>query len=352
MNTTKNHKKLNIVINETYYANGKPSLYNDSITDIQEIIGEKKFIMTKDVPTLGSDLKKCSLSDTVSIDIDPESTLLPLMCKLMIIVQGAILERGTRVLVRDAQTQTIEEIRNNFNNDIKQKVDHSELCDSERYRISFQRHIKFENSGKYRSSINLNLNDNNSANYYGVSNKFGGSLSNLHKSILINTPDSSLYKNTIKKSLFNSFNNLSVPYYLYQSKKFSKHDFSINTRLSSFNLSGSYNCLVNKPKIFEIGHYHEKIKHRNEKFVYIDNDFPFDSISFLEAKKQEIENRLRNIFSENRFKSNSQQILIDYMNPVFNNQSNEEYLLENNNNNAVSVTNLIMMQLVDGRLIK
>ena len=37
--------------------------------------------------------------------IDPESTRLPLMCKLMIIVEGACVERGQRVLVRDAAVQ-------------------------------------------------------------------------------------------------------------------------------------------------------------------------------------------------------------------------------------------------------
>ncbi len=98
-------KELTFTMNPVYFTNGKASPSDVAVCEVQEVIGERRDLHTKKIKSIGTSLKNCVQSDMISIDIDPESTRLPLMCKLMIIVEGAAYERGTRVLVCDASTQ-------------------------------------------------------------------------------------------------------------------------------------------------------------------------------------------------------------------------------------------------------
>lgn len=110
-------KELTCSVNQVYYTNGKCVPENDYKSEVQEIIGSPRHLYKKKIRVIGTSLKNCVQSDVVSIDIDPESTRLPLMCKLMIIVEGAYCERGTRVLVRDASIQVNTDNDNeNYNN--------------------------------------------------------------------------------------------------------------------------------------------------------------------------------------------------------------------------------------------
>lgn len=98
-------KDLTVTMNEIYYTNGKPAADDKAACEVQQVIGERRDLYKKKVKSIGTSLKNCVQSDVISIDIDPDSTRLPLMCKLMIIVEGAAYERGVRVLVRDAGVQ-------------------------------------------------------------------------------------------------------------------------------------------------------------------------------------------------------------------------------------------------------
>jgi hypothetical protein len=98
-------KELTFTLNPVYFTNGKASPSQLDVCEVQEIIGARRDLHSNKIKSIGTSLKNCVQSDMISIDIDPESTRLPLMCKLMIIVEGAAYERGTRVLVCDASTQ-------------------------------------------------------------------------------------------------------------------------------------------------------------------------------------------------------------------------------------------------------
>ena len=110
-------KDLTFTLNEIYFTDGKSlpqtemseQSSNDNDSSIQKT-GVKKNLYTKQTKSIGTSMKNFDTSDMISIDIDPESTRLPLMCKLMIIVEGAALERGTRVLVRDAGIQVGDDV--------------------------------------------------------------------------------------------------------------------------------------------------------------------------------------------------------------------------------------------------
>lgn len=58
-----------------------------------------------EIPSIGSDLKNCSISETVTFDLPGSSTRLPLLCKMIIQKQGASKEREAAVLVRDVSLQ-------------------------------------------------------------------------------------------------------------------------------------------------------------------------------------------------------------------------------------------------------
>jgi hypothetical protein len=99
-------KNLTFIINEIYFTNGKTSLELVQRTNnLQTKFFVRKKLFTKRVRCVGTSLKNCVQSDVISIDIEEASTLLPMMCKLMIIVEGAGIERGKAVLVRDFAIQ-------------------------------------------------------------------------------------------------------------------------------------------------------------------------------------------------------------------------------------------------------
>lgn len=97
-------KQLTSVLNKTYFTDGLQEIKHETLN---EPILSKKFIRC-----VGTSLKNCDWSDVVTLDIDSESTFLPLMCKLMIIIQGACVERGRPVLVRDASIQVSDKKNN------------------------------------------------------------------------------------------------------------------------------------------------------------------------------------------------------------------------------------------------
>ncbi|CAF2527000.1 unnamed protein product [Rotaria sp. Silwood2] len=61
---------------------------------------------------IGSLIDDCDVSDVIRWDIAGESTRLPMMCKLWIIVDGAVVERGKPHLVQDAAIQVCTAGRN------------------------------------------------------------------------------------------------------------------------------------------------------------------------------------------------------------------------------------------------
>jgi hypothetical protein len=76
-------KELTSAVNEVYCTDG-----------YGQLVGEEQFlqktISKQFVPCFENSVRDFQLSDTVSIDIDENSTYLPRMCKLMIIVQGKL----------------------------------------------------------------------------------------------------------------------------------------------------------------------------------------------------------------------------------------------------------------------
>lgn len=78
-------KTLTFVLNECLSTNGK-----DPISISTDKLGAKRIMYNKTINSIGTSLTNCDISDNISIDIEAESTYLPLMCKLMIIVEGIV----------------------------------------------------------------------------------------------------------------------------------------------------------------------------------------------------------------------------------------------------------------------
>ncbi|CAF0987094.1 unnamed protein product [Adineta ricciae] len=79
------------------YANG---------TDKWAVMGRDEVFFTQpNARCIGSLLGDCHISDIIRWDIEGESTRLPMMCKLWMIVDGAVVERGKPHLVQDAAVQ-------------------------------------------------------------------------------------------------------------------------------------------------------------------------------------------------------------------------------------------------------
>jgi len=75
--------------------------------------GQKETFFKQDnARCIGSLLDDCDVSDVIRWDIEGESTRLPMMCKLWIIVDGAVVERGKPHLVQDAAVQVFTTGRN------------------------------------------------------------------------------------------------------------------------------------------------------------------------------------------------------------------------------------------------
>ena len=159
-------KQLAFILNEVNSTDGK-----SEITIPNGKLGSKREIFKKKIKSIGTTLKNCDQSDVISIDIDPESTRLPMMCKLMIIVEGAAYERGTRVLVRDAAIQVGEVCFNkNFdlidNNNNEKQIPIVKINESSSKSIS--------DSVKYCSSENIVQHVNIKTNLKTTRNKSGG----------------------------------------------------------------------------------------------------------------------------------------------------------------------------------
>ncbi|CAF0776245.1 unnamed protein product [Adineta steineri] len=78
-----------------------------------EVMGKDEIYFTQsNARCIGSLLSDCHISDTIRWDIEGESTRLPLMCKLWMIVDGAVVERGKPHLVQDAAIQVYTAGRN------------------------------------------------------------------------------------------------------------------------------------------------------------------------------------------------------------------------------------------------
>ncbi|CAF4697537.1 unnamed protein product [Rotaria sp. Silwood1] len=86
------------------YANGR---------DPWMIVGRKQELFKQEnARCIGSLIDDCDISDVIRWDIAGDSTRLPMMCKLWIIVDGAVVERGKPHLVQDAAIQVFTSGRN------------------------------------------------------------------------------------------------------------------------------------------------------------------------------------------------------------------------------------------------
>lgn len=217
--------------------------------------------------SIGTSMKNFDTSDMISIDIDPESTRLPLMCKLMIIVEGAALERGQRVLVCDAGIQvgddeqllskeaSIPVIKVNADREADAEADKREA----RRAASTAREMTTseKTNNKYRSSESLAFETTSNKMKKSAANsaRNSGSLSNLlthHACESVSIYSDDIFNNTSSSNYFSkkstsgsgrkrvhssnhtmqSYLDLceynSAPYYQYQRKNWKKNDFSCN----------------------------------------------------------------------------------------------------------------------------
>ncbi|CAF2831836.1 unnamed protein product [Rotaria sp. Silwood2] len=77
------------------------------------VMGRDEIFFTQpDARCIGSLIEDCDISDVIRWDIEAESTRLPMMCKLWMIVDGAVVERGRPHLVQDAAIQVFTSGRN------------------------------------------------------------------------------------------------------------------------------------------------------------------------------------------------------------------------------------------------
>ncbi|CAF1197573.1 unnamed protein product [Rotaria magnacalcarata] len=86
------------------FANGKDSWVTMGKTE--------QLFKQENARCIGSLMDDCDISDVIRWDIEGESTRLPMMCKLWIIVDGAVVERGKPHLVQDAAVQVFTSGRN------------------------------------------------------------------------------------------------------------------------------------------------------------------------------------------------------------------------------------------------
>ncbi|CAF1166687.1 unnamed protein product [Rotaria sordida] len=77
------------------------------------VMGRNEIFFTQpNARCIGSLIEDCDVSDVIRWDIEGESTRLPMMCKLWMIVDGAVVERGKPHLVQDAAVQVSTSGRN------------------------------------------------------------------------------------------------------------------------------------------------------------------------------------------------------------------------------------------------
>lgn len=341
-------KQLSSVLNNFYYTSGNT---NEEDNNIQRIEDTRKKISEKSVTKVDYDEKTLIQSNVISIDIEAASTFLPLMCKLIIISDGAVVERGQCLLVRDVNTQVSDEEPKAYTNKnlkircssvIEQRQNQSSQTDP--------RHESFQRASK------SHLNETN--NQFSQTN-------NLYR------------KNS---ETFESFDQdsiefWSIPYYQYQKKNFKKKDFSINTTESD----------IFKSFLDEwVPEYSRKRipSYRNEMFMVVNDNkkspniikSDFSNTSFISEryriKRSYIEERFSKFEAEvvisdrkqteksipiinctsssnSRINETENEILVNYQKPLSNNDSRQKTRSQRS-----SVTSLIMMQLKNGRIIE
>lgn len=378
------NKELGFIINEVYSTDGK-----GSISEATGKLGSRQHISNRKIKSIGTSLKNCDISDVISIDIDSESTKLPMMCKLMIIVEGAAYERGTRVLVRDAAIQVGEVCFNkqfdeeDSGRQIPIKIDSaaSNLTDSVKYRSS--ENINYEAANKH---VNIQT------NLVSARSKSGGSLSNLSSiplSIYSDDLEFNYFNKNLRKNMFESHLNLleytSIPFYQYITRNVAMQDFcnpiqedlyeyiykSKGSHRSSLSNFGSTHEFV-EVKI-PIRRYPEV--HRNEKMILINNDHKNGSNTSLHRSDsfKSLKSNMRRYIDEklNRFEAEitffndpARQALnlkpehypLSYTYHfntanTLSTSSSTTTIQSDHLKNGKSCTNLMFMQVVDGRIM-
>lgn len=89
-------------IGHVFYTDGLSSMKEDDYFE------RTLFDEEMEVPCIGTDQKNFDFAEMITFDILPESTRLPLMCKMIIYKQGATHEREPPLLVRDVCIQCDE----------------------------------------------------------------------------------------------------------------------------------------------------------------------------------------------------------------------------------------------------
>jgi hypothetical protein len=122
-------KRLTVVLNSVSYTDGNHSLKED-----------KSFVRKKQTPILvnwlGVERAKLEMSETVTIDINAESTLLPVFCKILNVNQGSTKLRELPIILRDVGLQVGKTKSNpiTIENNLKDSYEHrSSLTPGEEY---------------------------------------------------------------------------------------------------------------------------------------------------------------------------------------------------------------------------
>ena len=372
-------KKLDFTLNDIYHTDGK--------SEIQKV-DNRKILSKKTIKSIGTCLEYFVLSDMISIDIDPDSTRLPLMCKLMIIVEGAAKERGTRNLVRDAGVQTNDEV------DIYIHVEEKDNQKSNK-----KHELKFNTLERHRSSESITHEAYNELYNKKKSTSrllTGGSMSNLNLPTLSISEESSYFNKTSRSTeteakrleRLDRIEHAATPYYQYIRTNIEKNDFSsyvneecfekvqVHKATSTSNINDEVEVLIPIKIVPET--------HRNEKHIFIDNnstqltlqsDFYIDDIERMNILSQ----NMRRYFDErlNRFEAEISfyNLKDGRMNePIFSftesnhpvsysyhihqctskkNQQHQQIYQQVNHvkRSEPSVTNMMVMHIVDGQII-
>ncbi|CAF0709523.1 unnamed protein product [Brachionus calyciflorus] len=360
-------KQLTCVLNSLFYTNGKNLDNNENNSEIQDYQDLKKCLFDKLVSKNDYDDKVLVQSDVITIDIDPQSTYLPLMCKLMIICEGAIVERGKCMLVRDVTTQFGNEEISFKINQIQNNVQTQKEFINQGIQTETVEKLK-KSEEEIFNGLKIIQDDLNS--------KFSNSKNN--------------YQNSIRESHHDINELWSIPYYQYQKKKFNKQDFTINT--TEEDILNYYRSLETKNE-----NSRQRIpSFRNEMYMLVNNDnrmvknSNYDQSHFLNRSSLMNETyKIRKSFIEERFSCFEAEVVITdkcetsldhHIFPISN--SSNFYEVQEFNTRSVpksitfheksqlepsfriteesedkrrshrsSVTNLIMMQVKNGRIV-
>lgn len=348
-------KELSLVLNEVAFTSGITSGKYEFSERLQQINVAKKIIYSKFVKVIGTSLKNCVQSDIISIDIEPDSTFLPLMCKMMIIVEGASYERGVQVLVRDVSVQVSDE-------DLEPRYEESQVSRN-MLPVIYQK-----NNGKYLSNESINYSKfNQIQNSIKISN-CGGSLSNLSTelSIFLETQSTKRFCN-MNKSYLNLKEYSSTPYYQYQNKRSLKHNLSTNTTSYNLNEDSTQNKYTTLAELYvPMNDYCKAKRHINEKYILINSDKcnKIETVPYFRTNFKLLQDSKSSYISD-KFKKFETGITYDLSKPnglkfeacttsntglysYLNHQKNSSEL---HKKNVSSVTNLVLMHVVNGSLV-